>query len=457
LIFLNTYASVRQPQVQQTLTINDWFRKIKNSEYSSTITQARNGLKDYNTTKFSLPCVTYNFTFDKYKKDDNISSNTGVLYIDIDNPLFELHMLDTSKVYAYYKSFGGHGYSIIIRIDGLTKDNFNYNYLHVCEQLSISEFIDANAIKATQFNVLSYDEDLFINEDCTVFQAETAPLTSVIRKKENIYTSEGGIRFNNLDEVDLMGGDYIVNWEGIEYVNCFIPMKKREAGNRNSFLLSYCNNLVYLNPNLVKEAVVTILGHVNQKACYPSVPKEKVFSVVESIFKYKEAGTLQPITFNKKRKFVFDKKLKLSKEEKFAIMNIELCNKKMNESQLKINDILMNWDFNLLGKITQRAVYNNNQMSKKTVEKYWPDFKEYIAYLNNDVSAKINEPSADAKSPQIEDKVGQMLNDIRCIDAESSLYISKRSLIEYIIDKHHTIGEEGVEYFYNQVFEKEVA
>lgn len=463
-MILNTYANVRQPQISQSITINDWLQQIKNSEYSDLITKARKGEIDYNQTKLSLPCITWNFTYNTYKKDTNIIDSTGLLYIDIDNPTFNINNLDKSKVYAYYKSFGGNGYSILIKIIGITPANFKHNYLIVCEELGIADYVDASAIKHSQYNILSYDEQLFINENSFQFTAvDVAPPTIVINKKrEYIYTSEGGkIRFNNLDDINLEGNSYIVNWEGIEYINCFIPMKKREEGNRNSFLLSYTTNLVILNPHLSKEAIGKIIGHVNQKACYPPVAENKIYTVVESIFKYKEEGSLQPITFNKKRKFVFDSSLKLSRKEKLEIMNQELGKKKMNESQSKINDILLDWNFEKLGKITQRAIYNNHPISKKTIEKYWSDFKEYISVLNNDWEEDNKEYNQEEKVAEIEEKeplpsdADRMLNEIKNINPESELWTFKRYHIQYVIENHVTLGDEGIEHFYNEIFKKE--
>ena len=75
---LNFYLNVRSPRVIKGVSVEDWFEMIRGSEYSSLIEDARSGNVGYNQVKTSeLPCVTYNFLYDSYKKDSNIISSTG--------------------------------------------------------------------------------------------------------------------------------------------------------------------------------------------------------------------------------------------------------------------------------------------------------------------------------------------------------------------------------------------
>jgi hypothetical protein len=151
----------------------DWFEFIKESSFSQTITSARAGLLDYTEVKLnSTPCVTYNFLYDKYKKDKNIICSTGLMYIDIDDPSFDVTKVDANKIYSIYHSFGGLGYGIVVKIDGLTKENFNHNYKLVVKDLGLEEYIDLNAAKASQYNVLSYDPDILVNKLAKVYIAE---------------------------------------------------------------------------------------------------------------------------------------------------------------------------------------------------------------------------------------------------------------------------------------------
>ena len=352
-----------------------------------------------------MPCITYNFLFDNYKKDSNIISGTGLLFIDIDNPCFDIASLDLNKVYAYYKSFGGHGYAVIAKVGNLSLNNFKSTYNYVINELGITEYVDIQAIKPSQFSVISYDKDIYINYDSIIFNSVNVATPSiVIGKEKKAYTIERGakinsLRFDNLDEIQIED-NYIVNWDGYTYVKCFIPMKKI-AKNRNNFLLSYCNNLVWLNPHITTESCLKILGKVNEYACTKPVDITQLKRVIDSIFKYKQQGTLKPIDYWHLRKIVFDSKARLTKAEKLSICRKEIAIKRTSDSRQKIYNILEGWNFEKHGKITQRAMYNNHPVSKKTVEKYWAEFKEFICKLNNSTDLKLIDNNNSSKEETI--------------------------------------------------------
>src|SRR5690606_8160105 len=127
-------------------------------------------------------------------------------------------------------------------------------------------------------------------------------------------------------------GDYIVNWDGYDYIKCFIQMKKVSI-KRNDFLMSYCNNLICLNPTIAPERAFKILDNVNRYACVVPVDDAHLWRVINSIYKYQQDGSLKPIYFNKKRKIVFRKKSKLSREEKLDICRSEIAIKKTSDSK----------------------------------------------------------------------------------------------------------------------------
>lgn len=386
-IQINAFDCITKPQVVSTWPIYDWLNNIKSSPFADDIIKARRGELDYNTVKFSLPCVTYNFVFDGYKSNKNIIESTGLIYIDVDDPSFDITSLDTSKVFSYYHSFGGLGYSILVKASGITTSNFSSTYNGIVNDLGLSEYVDTQAIKATQFNVLSFDENIFINQDSFTYSPIAPPSVVIENQRREAYTIDGGakssrIRFNNLDEIEITG-DHAVNWDGYDTIQCFIPMKKREK-NRNNMLLSYCNNLVYLNPQMEKSKAIDIMMNVNKVACSPMVDEEQVCRVVDSCYRYKEDGTFKPHYSIKKRKIVFSNKSKLSRLEKLEVCRGELIKRWSDVSLSKLYSILESWDFERMGKIAQRKVYDNHPIAKKTVEKYWHHFKEWVTVLNEE-------------------------------------------------------------------------
>ena len=206
-------------------------------------------------------------------------------------------------------------------------------------------------------------------------------------KKEEAYTIDGGVkfqrlRFNNLDEIPI-DGDYVVNWDGFDTIKCFIPIKK-VIKNRSKMLLSYCNNLVWLNPHLSKETALQILRKVNEIACEPKVDDRQLNGVLKSVYTYQEDGSLAPKYSKKKRKIVFASNCKWSRMEKLEVCRQELAKRWSDKSIAKIYGIFETWAFDNWGSITQEKTYKLHPVSKKTVEKYWKHFKEYVKLLNEE-------------------------------------------------------------------------
>jgi hypothetical protein len=51
-------------------------------------------------------------------------------------------------------------------------------------------------------------------------------------------------------------------------------------------------------------------------------------------------------------------------------------------SRDKLDFIILNWDFEGMGKITQRNIVSNHNISRKTVQKYWKYYIDRVKYLN---------------------------------------------------------------------------
>jgi hypothetical protein len=155
---------------------------------------------------------------------------------------------------------------------------------------------------------------------------------------------------------------------------------------RYNFLLSYANNYLWLNQNISKEEFYNALNNVNYYACDQPIDKYRLNKIVNSLYEYKTNGLLKPILNWKKRKIVFNKNSTLLGKEKLAICRNEWAIKQASNSREKLRNIIENWDFELLGEITDKKIYsrkNRFQISKNTVEKYFDEFKEEIKKRNH--------------------------------------------------------------------------
>jgi len=387
--FVNTYRNTKSPTVLNTISIYEWFEKIKSSEYCDLITSAREDENIYDITKLTkIPCITVNYLFDKYKENKNIIEGTGLMYIDIDAPDFDVTMLELSSVFALYKSFGGKGYSIIVKVDGLTDSNFKETYSYICYELGISEYVDNSAIKMTQFNVLSYDKDILVNPLSKIFKSiNTTPQSELRRREKKAYSTEGGvfdgnIRFNNKNDYLKDDTTYVINTDGMLFIECK-PLFKRVDTNRNNILLAYCTNLVILNPHISFKRAESIMSSINSHNFNNPVDKDWIKRIVISVFKYKEQGTLEPIFSKKKRIGLFGKECGLDKLEILSIMRGVMSEKRKKESIQKLYQILENWDYSFFGNVSQKKIYTNFPISKKTVEKYYKIVKELLNDFDN--------------------------------------------------------------------------
>jgi hypothetical protein len=386
---LSYFHNVKSPKTNITVSSEEWFSMIKHSDYSRAIQAARNGELDYESVKTTMvPAVTYNFTYNKYKKDENILSATGLFYLDIDNPDFNPNLISMDKVRAMYKSFGGNGYAIVVEVEGLTPKNFESTYWAICEDLGITQYIDKGAKKASQYNVLSYDPDLQENKTPKTYKGTSGKtteksVTQTTEKKgiKHIYTdgaTEEGLehlcgnlplRFTNASDNVADGDKYLVDFQGREEIKCWIPPRKLKEG-RNSVLLSYATNLIILNPFLDFCRAKDVLDTVNNAAFKEPVKEDQITRVLRTVFDYKEAGTLQPHFSNKKRKIMFAMDSGMSKEEKNGIVIKALSDMRRNNSLEKLQGIVDNWDTEKYGKMSQRKIAKNFEISLKTVNKY---------------------------------------------------------------------------------------
>jgi hypothetical protein len=379
---IQTYKNITSPEVFKKINITDWLNDIEVGTFSTQINNLRlltKNSKDFNIIKQSLPCCTYNFYYDTYKKDCNILHSTGFLFIDVDNLSIDINNDLKSKVYAIYKSVSNNGYHIIVKVLNIPNNidliSFNKFYKSICIDLNIIDYIDYNAIRRSQFSIVSYDPDLYFNEDSFVYEYKNTPSTlSNLDTILNTYISHskgGEIRFNNINDVAEVETGFKVNKDGWSYVECKIAGKTKD-GNREIFLSSYCNNFIWLNMHLSQNVVYNIMLKVNKIGCVNPMSEKEVYNIVNYKFKNKEK--IKPIMQKKKRKIVFAKNSEYTLTEKLQIVSKEVGKIRTENKLIELQDIIFNWDFETYGKISQSKIYNNFKISKNFVEKHYSKF-----------------------------------------------------------------------------------
>lgn len=395
---INLYQNLKSPTVSQSINIHEWFDQIKNSKHSKLIQSARffgKGSNGYESIKTNLiPCVTLNFLFKDKKTNANILDSTGFLYFDIDNSSFLPNNAIKSKIFAMYRSFGGKGWAVIVKVEGLTIQNYSETFDFIAKDLEIEQYLDKGAKKATQYSVLSYDPNIYLNNTPFLYSSKVKndPLGNtnslLINKREkkekHIHLTKGvifdnDINFLKLSNVpDLCNGEkFVVLDNSDDVIKCFEPYFKLRTG-RNNLLLSYCTNLVYLNPGLTKQRAVDSLKTLNHIVFDNPVQNDQILRVVNSVFKQSEMNLLKPNHFKSNQKIFFNENIKLSRQEKRKIVG-EICGeRKINKSIETLGEIIRNWDKERFGKISTRKISLNFKINKKAVDKHYKLFAEEI-------------------------------------------------------------------------------
>jgi hypothetical protein len=355
-----------------------------------------------------LPCTAINFNYkNNYIKGENIDTSTGYLYIDIDN-IADIQF-NTTYICAYWRSLSNNGYTVIVKVDGLTKENFKPATLEIAKSLELP--YDSAAISIDRLTVLSYDENAYFNDNTEIINVNDVlnisingnpPAITVPQKQDvkiddekvshficNKYLLSGcnlngtKLRFDNLQElkenIDISfdeNGVCDLKQNKLPFVKTFFPTKVKE-GNRENFLKSFIYNLRGLNPNIDKENFEKYIHYINKNKMQIPLPYNEVKSCIEKVYEKQNKIELKS---NASKRFFFDETKPMAKSEKQSFVGKYVSKDKVVKSKAKIRDALENWNFEELGKMSIRNIAKKSELSKSTVEKYLKAIKEDLGF-----------------------------------------------------------------------------
>ena len=390
------YKNVKSSDVDNILDIVEVFKIIKEGDSALRhIEYARRfekGSEDYDSIKTSLiPTFRFNFLFDKKALNKNITEPTGLIFIDVDNTEI---IPESNYIFAKWKSISLLGFSILVKVDKLSLENFNDSYEAISILLQINS--DTGARKPTQQTVQSHDPDIYINYNSKTYNClEIEKVSSAIKQKkgrECLTTNETflqvfkkiKIRFNNIDDYfNDNDSPYIVFREEKERLCIpFIP-RRVEKGNRNSYMFIYLSQIVALNLSISKAYIKKLADSVNSNVMKPKLGDKELDKIINSLFQLKESGELE-MFYNKERRIIFNPDERITFKEKMKIVNRELGAMASERTTEKIYECIEEWDFESLGKITQTKIALVIGVSVSTVKRYWGNFKSFVKELNID-------------------------------------------------------------------------
>lgn len=369
---------------------------LKQVEYARTLER---GSEEYKAIKINkLPAVTINFNFsDNYIVGKNVAESTGYLYIDVDNMTEQDLEINTAYICAYWRSLSNTGLTLVVKVDGLTPDNFKIATQEIANLLNIP--FDSKAVSIDRLTVLSYDPNAYYNDNVEVFPvAEMIPVELVqdnvpekstqyntIKKTTIIGYDYIGykLRFNNLDEL-LQHYDIVFDENGLydfgrdnklEYSLIYVPFRKILKGERENILKSIAYQLIALNKEADKDLILKYLYAINYGKMSPPLENSEIEATVAKI--YQNLNDVTPIP-NAERRFIYDVSKNFTPTEKRRLNIKKVHQDRTNKTQSELLEVMKNWDFDLYGKMTIKKLAKVAIKDPKTVQTYYTKLKTEI-------------------------------------------------------------------------------
>lgn len=214
------YKNVRDTK-GKILNLKTIIEDVKNGKYKTVINNLRaERIKKTRTKlKSNLPAFTVSGTFEPSKrKADLIKSHSGLIQIDFDDVKNLDDTLETLKfdkfTFIAFKSPSGTGIKLIVKIPPDKEKHLNIFYgLEEYYKKIFDLEIDQSCKDVSRLFFVSYDENLFINDESRVFTSE---LTMSVISKTDVYQKVKPILTNGKPSVNR----YKTNSKnGANYIN----------------------------------------------------------------------------------------------------------------------------------------------------------------------------------------------------------------------------------------------
>lgn len=243
-------------EVTDTQPISKILENIQNGTYRNQIVYLRKSIADdkkeaAERIKKSLPAFTPSATFKGGRKMEFLQEYNSLVVLDIDK--LEKQKLAESKakaiqdqfVYAAFISPSGNGLKLFVKTDS-AKENHKETFLKLqryFEELLEVE-IDKSGKDITRLCFISFDPELFVNENATIFSTSETSTSQVAERSRSTTKNQQPSTDNH----------------NVQYEHCVRFTEKKEQfteGNRNNFVFQLANNL---NRKGVPEAMA--LGYI---------------------------------------------------------------------------------------------------------------------------------------------------------------------------------------------------
>lgn len=287
------YTSLRKTDSGKTVLLKDILEDIRSGKWEKEITRLRiaTDLDHKKNLKNALPLFTPSGHFDE-RTENGLTHHANILVIDLDKlpdvkATWEILVADTAVAFMF-KSCSGNGLAVGVRIEGARhKDSFLFFQNYFLEKYQLK--IDPACQNISRARLVSYDPDLYLNENAVLLQVSEA--VKCVAPTPDLLP---GTANTDLDDDNKYG-----------FCKNVIDKKlKYESGERHNYLynfFSFCNK--------VGVAAAFALQKAIEDFRVPTQSEKEIKSLHNHCYSKTELhGTFEVKTANSD--FVFDEKLK---------------------------------------------------------------------------------------------------------------------------------------------------
>ena len=265
--------NIKKSQITGYDTINRILEKIQKGETENLTELARFYGKhslEYDRIKFQIPTFTPNARFSQKRDLKYLEEPSGFIYIDMDD-YHDINFLKQDEyIYSCWRSLSGIGIGALVKVNGITAQNFKgcwsylYNYFK-----GYDITIDKQTCDITRQNVISFDPDIYINQNAASLYADqitTQTSTSIPQFQDSKESSLSGLFYGFEETVitdssrikyrttldDYQGMNYVVIEDGKEFRSCYLP-KEIRYGERHKWMVGHTISLLFNNPTVTME------------------------------------------------------------------------------------------------------------------------------------------------------------------------------------------------------------
>lgn len=388
---------------------------IKNHPLKKEITALRNmeyKSSQYDKLKLKLPVVTPHGTF-KSSKKESLEYLSGYMYFDIDGFEISNEVDETIKklneefpITLICKSCGGKGLAFLLKVNGVTLDNFDTTHAFIRHTFQDNGFsIDDAAGGLIRKWIISYDPDVIYNQENEyiidklayekfVIGNKTTP-KKVKKRKQDCDADDDDelelIPFNTLCKMIKTESEFTGKIEGdftiqeIEFYRICYP-KIIKDGTKHRTYTRIIHALYFLNEDITKHQVFSYVFYINSTA-EAKMSKLKLKSFVANICnKIEETGEI--LIKTRIKKIHFNENSELTKREKQGMAAKITGAHRSNKTKESIQHTIAYFEANNI-KVTKKRIAQELKIDVKTVQRNWK--KDLVEVSSLDFTLK-NEP-----------------------------------------------------------------